>query len=190
MWHAMFVIQIPIAEKVLRTVLVYAVIVVLFRLGGKRGLAGLNTFDFVVIFLLSNVVQNAIIGNDQSLLGGVVGAVTLVAINAALNRALAHSDRIAHLLEGRAATVIREGQVQTGVLRHLAMRPAELDHAVRLQNGDDVSEIGDGRLEPSGQLVLTLKPDEQSATKGDIAQLEAKLDELRMLMASMAPGAS
>jgi uncharacterized membrane protein YcaP (DUF421 family) len=67
------------------------------------------------------------------------------------------------------------------------MRAAELDHAVRLQNGDDVTEIGDGRLEPSGQLVLTLKPDEQSATKGDVAQLEARLDELRVMLAAMAP---
>jgi uncharacterized membrane protein YcaP (DUF421 family) len=99
---------------VLRTALVYTVVVVLFRLTGKRGLAGLNTFDFVVIFLLSNVVQNAIIGNDQSLLGGVVGAVMLVAINAALNRLLARSDRLAHLLEGRASTVIADGHVQTG----------------------------------------------------------------------------
>ena len=70
------------------------------------------------------------------------------------------------------------------------MRPAELDHAVRLQNGDDVSEVGDGRLEPSGQLVLTLKPDEQSATKGDIERLEGRLDELRTLVASLAPRAS
>ena len=185
MWHAMFVIQIPIAEKVLRTVLVYAVIVVLFRLGGKRGLAGLNTFDFVVIFLLSNVVQNAIIGNDQSLLGGVVGAATLVAINAVLNRALARSNRLAHLLEGHASTVIRDGQLQTGVLRRLAMRPAELDHAVRIQNGDDINEVGNGRLEPSGQLVLTLKPDEQGATKGDVAQLNTRIDELKAMLATL-----
>lgn len=184
MWHAMFVIQVPIAEKVLRTVLVYSVVVVLFRLSGKRDLAGLNTFDFVVIFLLSNVVQNAVIGNDQSLLGGVVGAATLVAVNAVLNRALARSNRVAHLLEGRASTVIDDGKLQTGVLRRLAMRPAELDHAVRLQNGDDVSEVGNGRLEPSGQLVLTLKPGEQSATKGDIAQLVARLDELHAMLAS------
>ena len=184
MWHAMFAMQIPIAEKVLRTVLVYTVIVVLFRLGGKRGLAGLNTFDFVVIFLLSNVVQNAIIGNDQSLLGGVVGAATLVAINAALNRALVHSNRLVHLLEGSASTVIRDGQPQEKVLRRLAMRPAELDHAVRLQNGDDISEVGNGRMEPSGQLVLTLKPEEQNATKADIARLQATLGELRTLLAS------
>src|ERR1039457_4223209 len=71
MWHDMFVIQIPIAEKILRTVLVYATILILFRLTGKRDLATLNMFDFAVLFLLSNVVQNAIIGNDTSLLGGV-----------------------------------------------------------------------------------------------------------------------
>ena len=65
MWHAMFVEQIPFAEKVLRTVLVYALIAVLFRLTGKRGLSNMSTFDFVVIFLLSNVVQNAVIGNDD-----------------------------------------------------------------------------------------------------------------------------
>ena len=181
----MFVIQIPIAEKVLRTVVVYTVIVMLFRLAGKRGLAGLNTFDFVVIFLLSNVVQNAVIGNDQSLLGGVVGAVTLVGVNSALNHALARSDRLAHLLEGNASTVIRDGQVQRATLRKLAMRAAELDHAVRLQNGDDVTEVGDGRLEPSGQLVLTLKPEEQNATKGDVAQLEAKLEAVRTILASL-----
>ena len=148
MWHALFIEQIPFAEKVIRTVTVYALIALLFRLTGKRGLSNLSTFDVVVIFLLSNVVQNAIIGNDQSLLGGVVGAATLVAINALLNRALARSNRVAHLLEGRASTVISDGQLQTGVLRRLALRPAELDHAVRLQNGDDVSEVGEGRLGP------------------------------------------
>jgi uncharacterized membrane protein YcaP (DUF421 family) len=66
MWHAMFVGQIPLAEKVLRTVLVYALIALLFRVAGKRGLASLNTFDFVVIFLLSNVVQDPVIGNDTA----------------------------------------------------------------------------------------------------------------------------
>ena len=89
MWRAMFVEQIPLTEKVLRTVLVYALIAVLFRIAGKRGLANLNTFDFVVIFLLSNVVQNAVIGNDTSLTGGVVGAVTLVTVDMIVTRAIA-----------------------------------------------------------------------------------------------------
>jgi hypothetical protein len=79
MWHAMFVEQIPLAEKILRTIIVYALIALLFRVTGKRGLASLNTFDFIVIFLLSNVVQNAVIGNDTSLIGGMIGAVTATA---------------------------------------------------------------------------------------------------------------
>jgi uncharacterized membrane protein YcaP (DUF421 family) len=186
MWHDMFVIQVPILEKILRTVLVYATVVVLFRLAGKRGLAGLNTFDFVVIFLLSNVVQNAVIGNDQSLLGGVVGAVTLVAVNAGLNHALARSNWLERLLEGSSTTVIADGKLQTRALRRLAMRPAELDHAVRMQDGDDISDVGSGRLEPSGQLVLTLKPDQQTATKADIARLTAQLASIQTMLSQLA----
>jgi uncharacterized membrane protein YcaP (DUF421 family) len=79
--------------------LVYATILILCRLAGKRDLATLNTLDFVVLFLLSNVVQNAIIGNDTSLLGGIIGAATLVAVNAALNRWIARSGRAASILE-------------------------------------------------------------------------------------------
>ena len=69
-WNDLFVSGVPLLEKVLRTVLVYVAIVVLLRLIGKRNLAQLNTFDLVVVLLLSNVVQNAIIGPDDSLLVG------------------------------------------------------------------------------------------------------------------------
>jgi uncharacterized membrane protein YcaP (DUF421 family) len=186
MWHDMFVIQIPVLEKVLRTVLVYAAIVILFRLVGKRDLANFNTFDFVVIFLLSNVVQNAVIGNDDSLSGGLIGAVVLVALNAALNRWLVLSPRASRVLEGRSTTIIEDGHFIKGALRRLALRPGELDQAIRVQNGDDVSEIGNGRMEPSGQLVLSLKPAEQSATKGDVAHLNARLDGIDAALAALA----
>ena len=184
MWHDLFVIQVPVLEKVLRTVLVYATVVVLFRLGGKRGLAGMNTFDIVVIFLLSNVVQNAIIGNDQSLLGGVVGAVTLVTVNAGLNHGLARSRLLARVLEGTATTVIEDGHLVPRAVRRLALRPTDLDHAIRMQNGDDVSEVDIGRLEPSGQLVLTLKRQEQSATKADIDSLKAQLADIHSVLSA------
>jgi uncharacterized membrane protein YcaP (DUF421 family) len=185
MWHSMFVIQIPFLEKILRTVFVYATIVVLFRLAGKRDLAAFNTFDFAVIFLLSNVVQNAIIGNDTSLLGGVIGAATLVGINAALNRWLATSARASRILEGTPTTIIDNGQFVPHALRRLSLRPAEVDHAIRMQNGDDVTEIGTGRMEPSGQLVLTLKQEEQNATKGDITHLHARLDAIAAALATL-----
>lgn len=182
MWRAMFVEQIPVAEKILRTVLVYALIALLFRVAGKRGLANLNTFDFVVIFLLSNVVQNAVIGNDTSLTGGVIGAVTLVAVNAIVTRTVASNARAARLFDGHATMVIREGHVVGRALRHLGLRRSELDHAVRMQNGDDVAEVERGSLEPGGQLVLTLKHAEQSATKGDVADLTARLSRIEELL--------
>jgi uncharacterized membrane protein YcaP (DUF421 family) len=183
----MFVMGIPVLEKVLRTVLVYSLILILFRVAGKRDLASLSTFDFVVIFLLSNVVQNAVIGNDDSLLGGVVGAVTLIALNAAINRWVATSDRASRLLEGTATTVIEDGRVLSKTLRRLALRPSALEHAVRIQNGDDLSEVQTARLEPNGQLVITLKPSEQNASKGDIAELHARLDALDAALASVTP---
>ncbi|TJZ99806.1 DUF421 domain-containing protein [Actinacidiphila oryziradicis] len=190
MWNDLWVVQVPVAEKVIRTVLVYALIVVLFRLGGKRGLANLNTFDIVVIFLLSNVVQNAIIGTDNSLLGGVIGATTLVVVNSAVNRWLARDARAERLLEGTGATVVADGRVVPGALRRLAMRSSEIEHAVRLQYGAAVSDVALGRLEPDGQLVMTLKDTQQNATRADVQALDARLATIEDLLAALtsAPG--
>jgi uncharacterized membrane protein YcaP (DUF421 family) len=174
-WHSMFVVQIPVVEKILRTVLAYATILILLRLAGKRDLATLNMFDFVVMFLLSNVVQNAIIGNDTSVLGGMIGAATLVAVNSALNKWLAASDRAARILEGKATTIIENGRFLPGAARRLSLRPIDVEHAIRVQNGDDIKEVATGLMEPSGQLVLTLKAEEQNASKGDIASIRAQL---------------
>jgi uncharacterized membrane protein YcaP (DUF421 family) len=184
MWHAMFAEQIPLTEKILRTIIVYALIAVLFRLTGKRGMASMNTFDFVVIFLLSNVVQNAVIGNDTSLTGGIVGAVTLVTVNELVNRLITASATAARIFDGKPTTVISDGHVVEPALRRLGLRRSEIDHAVRLENGDDVSEVAVGRLEPGGQLVLTLKAAEQSATKADIAELTSRLGQIEHLLAA------
>jgi len=190
MWHDMFVIQIPVLEKILRTVIVYATIVVLFRVAGKRDLAAFNTFDYIVIFLLSNVVQNAVIGNDNSVTGGVIGAATLVAINAAVNRWQLASPRAARVLEGTATPLIEDGRLISGALRRLALRPSEVDHAIRMQNGDAISDIATGTMEPSGQLVLSLKPEDQSATKGDITHLNTRLDKIDALLTGLTNGSA
>jgi uncharacterized membrane protein YcaP (DUF421 family) len=184
MWHDMFVVQVPILEKILRTVLVYATILVLMRLAGRRDLATLNMFDFAVLFLLSNVVQNAIIGNDTSLTGGVIGAVTLVAVNAALNRWITVSDRAARVLDGKPTTLIEDGRCIPRALRRLSLRPIELEQAIRMQNGDDISEIANGQMTPGGQLILSLKAEEQSATKGDIAALGKRLEAIEAALAA------
>ncbi len=182
MWHDLFVSQIPVLEKVLRTVAVYTLILVIFRLIGKRAISALNTMDFVVMFLLSNVVQNAIIGNDSSLLGGAIGAVTLVAVNSVVERLAYNFQTVRWLLEGSVVDVVTDGKADDATLRRLGMRPEELEHAIRLQNGDDVSEVAVGRLAPGGQLVLTLKPGDQDADHGDIAELRRQLDRIEALL--------
>nr|WP_042399518.1 YetF domain-containing protein [Streptacidiphilus carbonis] len=184
--HDLWAVQIPILEKIIRTVLVYALVLVLFRVAGKRGLANLNTFDFVVMFLLSNVVQNAVIGADNSLLGGVIGAVTLVAVNAAMNRWAASDPRAERLLEGTATTLITDGSFVPGALRRLALRTSEIEHAVRVQNGDSVEEVADARLEPGGQLIVTLKETDQTATHGDVVAIQARLAAIEELLTALA----
>lgn len=175
MWHDMFAQQIPFAEKIIRTVLIYILIAVLLRATGKRGLSGLNSLDIVVMVLLSNVVQNAIIGPDNSLIGGVIGAVTLVGVNSAVNRAVLSSDLMARIFDGTDTVVIKDGNLIDQAARRIGLRRGELEHAVRLQNGDDISEVASGIFDPSGQLIVTLKPDDQSATKGDVDRLAAQL---------------
>ena len=91
LFQNMFALPIPLAEKLLRPVIVYLVLVVLLRIFGKRELAQLNPFDLVVLLSLSNTVQNAIIGNDNSVSGGVIGAFSLLAVNWIVVRVLFRS---------------------------------------------------------------------------------------------------
>jgi uncharacterized membrane protein YcaP (DUF421 family) len=184
MWHSMFHAGVPVDEKLLRTVLVYALIAVLIRVGGKRGLAQLNTHDIAVVYLLSNVVQNAIIGNDNSVTGGAIGAVTLVAVDAALNRVATLGPRAARVLDGTDTPVIQHGKLVHRAVRRLGLRPAELAHAVRMQNGDNVSEVQTAVFSANGQLVITLKPGDQSASKDDVDRLTAHLARIEALLAA------
>jgi uncharacterized membrane protein YcaP (DUF421 family) len=178
----MFAQQIPFAEKIVRTVLVYILIALLLRATGKRGLAGLNSLDIVVMVLLSNVVQNAIIGNDNSLTGGAIGAVTLVAVNSVVNRVAIRSDLASRIFDGTDTVVIESGDIVQRAARRIGLRRLELDHAVRLQNGDDIRQVETGVLDAGGQFVLTLKAAEQGATKGDVEALRAQLNRIEALV--------
>src|ERR1700736_3305614 len=111
LYSHMFHLPLPILEKLLRPVIVYLVLVVLLRLFGKRELAQLNPFDLVVLLSLSNTVQNAIIGDDNSVTGGVIGAFGLLAINWLVVRTLYNSPRLTRVVEGRSTVLIRDGQI-------------------------------------------------------------------------------
>src|SRR4249919_2312446 len=100
MWTDLTHLDISVLDKIIRTVVVYWALIVLLRLAGKRDLAQLNSFDLIVMLLLSNVVQNAIIGPDNSLLGGLIGAATLIAFNSVVVRASRADERVARVVEG------------------------------------------------------------------------------------------
>src|SRR5437660_5205878 len=100
MWTNMFHLALPVAEKVLRPAIVYVFLILGLRLAGKRELAQLNPFDLVVLLTISNTVQNAIIGNDNSVSGGIIGAITLLVVNYAVIRFLYGHERLDRLIEG------------------------------------------------------------------------------------------
>src|SRR6476469_2355795 len=111
MFHDMFAVPIPLLEKILRPIIVYAFLVALLRIFGKRELAQLNPFDLVVLLSLSNTVQNAIIGNDNSVTGGLIGAVSLLVINYLVVRFLFRHRRIDQILEGSPSVLVEKGKV-------------------------------------------------------------------------------
>lgn len=179
MWKDLTDIGVSAPDKILRTLAVYLVLAVLIRLAGKRDLAQLNAFDLVVMLLLSNVVQNAIIGPDNSLTGGLLGAVVLVAINSAIVRLVRRNDRLASVIEGSQTVLARDGEWDAEALRREGLRTADVDAAVRRQGGSSLVEVEEVTIEPGGAIVATLKDGFQSATRSDVARLEAKLDEVR-----------
>jgi len=178
MWNALMQMQVSPADKIIRTVAVYMVLAIILRLVGKRDLAQLNAFDLVVMLVLSNVVQNAIIGPDNSLIGGLFGAVVLIATNAGIVRLMRRSDVLARLLEGTPTVLARDGRWDDHALRAEGLRRADVDAALRRQNANSVREVETVSIEPGGAIVATLRPEEQAATVADVARLEAKLDAL------------
>jgi uncharacterized membrane protein YcaP (DUF421 family) len=144
-------------EKAIRTALVYLALLVLLHLTGKRQLAQLNSFDLVVLLLLSNVVQNAVIGDDNSLLGGLLGAAILLAANTLLVRFAFMSPRIGKAIQGGATVVARDGEADTAALRRLSITREELVAGLRRQ-GLELEDTLEVSLEPEGTFNATPRP--------------------------------
>ena len=177
MWHAVLHMGISPAEKAVRTVAVYGALLLLLHLAGKRQLAQLNSFDLVVLLLLSNVVQNAVIGNDNSLTGGLLGAVILIAVNYVLVRVAFMSPRFGKALQGGATTLYENGRVDQRALRREAITQEELVAGLRRQ-GLELSEVERVDLEPEGTLDATPKP---NLSLDDVMR---KLDEIERRLPS------
>jgi uncharacterized membrane protein YcaP (DUF421 family) len=141
-------------EKVIRSLLVFAFLVVALRLGGKRELAQINVLDLAVLLLVSNALQNAMIGNDNSLLGGVLGASVLFGANYAFAHLTFRSPRAERLLEGSPRVLLEDGKVLDQALRREAMTRTELGSIVLERGFDSLDEVALVVLEPSGHIAV------------------------------------
>ena len=153
-WKHMFVMGLPILEKILRPIFVYAFLVISLRLSGKRELVQLNPFDLVVLLTLSNTVQNAIIGDDNSVSGGVIGATSLLVVNYLVVRFLYKHRELDQIVEGNADVLIEDGKLHQRRLEKELISVTQLEAAARKQGFDSLEEVKKCVLEPGGTLTF------------------------------------
>jgi uncharacterized membrane protein YcaP (DUF421 family) len=175
-WGDMFHLGVPVLEKILRAVIVYFFLVGGLRLAGKRELAQLNPFDLVVLLTLSNTVQNAIIGDDNSVLGGVLGASTLLLVNYLVVRFLYAHERLDRLIEGDADLLMKDGRVLHDRLRKELITLPELESAAHKQGFASLDEVDRAVLEPGGTISFFAKKPSPEAARHE--ELTARLDEI------------
>jgi uncharacterized membrane protein YcaP (DUF421 family) len=176
--HGFLVPDIPIAEKLIRTAIVYVFLLFGLRLAGKRELSQLNPFDLVVLLLLSNTVQNAIIGNDNSLIGGIIGGGALLIINSIVVRTLYHYGKLDRI-EGKPESLIKNGRLLRHHLERELITVAELEAAARRQGIESLAHVHECRLETGGALTFiqrepTNDDRRHHETIGLLAQIDAR----------------
>jgi uncharacterized membrane protein YcaP (DUF421 family) len=182
-YNHMFVLGIPVLEKILRPLLVYLFLIIGLRFAGKRELAQLNPFDLVVLLTLSNTVQNAIIGEDNTLIGGIIGATTLLLVNFLVVRLVHRNRRLEQLVEGDADILVENGIPLPERLNREDISMEELEAAVRKQGLDSLKEVEKATLEPGGAITFIKKPvaPEEARQK----QLQERLDQLQQQLAEI-----
>ncbi len=183
LWTDMFVLAIPVAEKILRPMVVYFFLVIGLRLAGKRELAQLNPFDLVVLLTLSNTVQNAIIGDDNSVTGGIIGAATLLIVNFLVVRFLFRHEKLDRLIEGEATVLMANGKILKNKLAKEVLSIQELEAAAHKQGFGDLGEVDSATLDPSGTISFSgKKPAPEEARHRELLE---RLDQLAKEVATL-----
>jgi uncharacterized membrane protein YcaP (DUF421 family) len=150
-------LAIPIWELVFRSGVVYAFLLVLLRLTGKRQIGQLAPFDLVLLLVLSNAVQNSMNGGDNSLVGGLVSAATLIALNYGIGHATFKSKRLEALIEGRPLLIIHNGRVFEDVMRHAKLTHHELSAALRQSGCTCAEDVQTAVLENNGSISVVMR---------------------------------
>jgi len=181
--HDMFWLGVPVLEKIMRPIVIYLFLILSLRLAGKRELAQLNPFDLVVLLTISNTVQNAIIGEDNSVTGGLIGAATLLVINHAVVRYLYGHERIERFVEGDEDVLIEDGEIHTDRMRRELITEGELLSAARKQGFSRLADVDRATIEPGGTIVFLGRKAPVEPRRDD--ELLKKLDEVRAELAAL-----
>jgi len=186
-WSDLLHPDVSILEKIVRPVIVYVFLIIGLRLAGKRELAQLNPFDLVVLLTLSNTVQNAIIGNDNSVAGGLIGAATLLTVNYFVVRFLFKHEKLERLVEGDADVLIENGEIKHDRLRKELITLPELKMAAHKQGFASFDEVDRAVLEPGGTISFFAKrPTPEAERHAELmAALQQMRDELAMVRAAL-----
>jgi len=153
-WSNMFSVPVPLLEKIIRSIIVYLFLIVAFRVFGRRELAQLNPLDLTVLLMLSNTVQNAVIGPDNSLLGGLIGAIVLLSANKAMNYLAYRQERVVDFLEGEPRVLIERGAVNQNAVKKDRISTQDLDEALHRTGVEHVQRVKWAHLEPSGTITV------------------------------------
>jgi uncharacterized membrane protein YcaP (DUF421 family) len=183
--HDMFFLGLPITEKIIRPVIVYVFLIVGLRLAGKRELAQLNPFDLVVLLTISNTVQNAIIGDDNSVTGGVIGAATLLFVNYCVVRFLYGHERLDQLIEGDVDVLIENGILKLDRLKKELITRSTLESAAHKQGFGSLDEIERATLEPGGTICFFRRVPSPDTARHD--ELMAMLHKISTQLAAQQP---
>jgi uncharacterized membrane protein YcaP (DUF421 family) len=188
MFHSMFHLPAPLLEKILRPVFVYLFLVGFLRLFGKRELAQLNPFDLVVLLSLSNTVQNAMIGEDNSVSGGVIGAFSLLTVNWLLTRILFRAPKLNQIFELPPTVLIRQGVVDWEATKKEALTELELRSVLHKQGFDRYEEVEKCVLEPNGNFYMEgIKSMSDDAQRAELLKaVEILTREVRDMRAELA----
>jgi uncharacterized membrane protein YcaP (DUF421 family) len=174
--HNMFFLPVPLVEKIVRPIIVYLFLVAFLRLFGKRELAQLNPFDLVVLLSLSNTVQNAMIGDDNSVSGGVIGAFSLLTINWVLAWIIYRAPKVTGVLAGHPATLVTNGVVDVAELKKQSLTHEELISVLNKNGFNDPGDVKACVLEPNGTFFVEGK--NPSSDDMERSQMIRALEEL------------
>jgi uncharacterized membrane protein YcaP (DUF421 family) len=150
----MFVVHVPAWEIVVRTAVVYLVILVGLRLAGKREVGQLTVIDLVMLLLISNAVQNAMLGPDTSLLGGIIAVVVLLAMSVILAQLRVRSHRLSRLLQGSPTVLVLHGEIIPNHMRREGLDEDTLQAALREHGVADIKDVEMAVLEVDGSISV------------------------------------